>query len=263
MANISVMTPAQAVQVSISDRIATITLASPPANALGVPLKSGLSDALDVADAANARVLVVRSEVDGYFAAGADLKLLVGLDAGGFLEYLADLRSVLERIAESPSISIAAVDGYALGGGLELAMACTIRVASARAKLGVPEIKLGLLPGAGGTQRLPRLIGRGPALDLLLSGRSIGAEEGLRLGLVDHLAPDGAVDGLAVELAGRYAAGPSAALAATVRCVDAARDRPFADGMVVERDEIIALFETEDAREGISAFVEKRQAAFR
>lgn len=257
------MSPTQAVHVSVSDRVATITLASPPANTLGVAIKSGLSDALDVADAANARVLVVRSEVDGYFAAGADLKLLVGLDAGGFLEYLADLRSVLERIADSPLISVAAIDGFALGGGLELAMACTIRVASARARLGVPEIKLGLLPGAGGTQRLPRLIGRGPALDLLLSGRNIGGQEGLRLGLVDHLAPDGAVDGLALELAGRCAAGPSAALGATVRCVDAARDLPFAHGMAVERDEIIELFGTEDAREGISAFVEKRPAAFR
>jgi len=256
------MTPTQAVQVSISGRIATVTLASPPANALGLALKSGLADALDAADAANARVLVVRSDVDGYFAAGADLKLLVGLDAGGFLEYIAGLRSVLERIADAPMISVAVIDGFALGGGLELAMACTIRVASPRAKIGVPEIKLGLLPGAGGTQRLPRLVGRGPALDLLLSGRSISAEEGFRLGLVDHLASDGAIDGLAIELAGRYAAGPSAALAATVRCVDAARDLPFAEGMIVERDEIIELFGTEDAHEGISAFVEKRRAAF-
>ena len=255
------MTPTQVVRVSISGQIATVTLASPPANALGLALKLGLSDALDAAEAANARVLVVRSEVDGYFAAGADLELLAGVDTGGFLEHLGDLRSELERFADSRLMSLAAIAGFALGGGLELAMACTIRVASPRAKLGVPEIKLGLLPGRVARSVCRGSSGDGRRFDLLLSGRSISAEEGFRLGLVDHPASGGGAELLAVELAGRYAALPSAALAATVLCVDATRDLPFAEGRIVERDGIVELFGTEDAYEGISAFVEKRQAA--
>lgn len=207
-------------------------------------------------------MIVVRSEVDGYFVAGADLKLLAGTDTEGFVRYLERLRGVLERLAALPQLSIAAVDGFAFGGGLELAMACTLRVATPRAKLGVPEIKLGLLPGAGGTQRLPRLIGRGPALDLLLTGRSIGGEDGARLGLVDRLAADGEANAVAADLAARFADGPAEALAATVRCADAARDLPLREGLAVERDEIVRLFTTPDAREGIRAFIEKRAPEF-
>lgn len=254
--------PSDAVTVAVDDRVATITLASPPANALGTAVKEGLTAALDAAEAAAARVVVVRSDVSGFFAAGADLKLLAGADAAGFADYLDGLRGVLERIAGLPQLSVAAIDGFALGGGLELAMACTIRVATPRSKLGVPEIKLGLLPGAAGTQRLPRLVGRGAALDLLLSGRSADGEEAARLGLVDRLVADGEADAAAAELAARLASGPFEALAATVRCVDAARDLPFAEGLAVEREEILRLFGTADAREGVRAFVEKRPAAF-
>ncbi|HVM52233.1 MAG TPA: enoyl-CoA hydratase-related protein [Acidimicrobiales bacterium] len=251
-----------AVQLSIATGVATVSIASPPANALGTAVIEGLSSALDEVEAARSRVIVVRSEVDGYFVAGADLKLLADADGDGFMRYLERFRGVLERFASLPQLSIAAVDGFALGGGLELAMACTLRVATPRAKLGVPEIKLGLLPGAGGTQRLPRLIGRGPALDLLLTGRSIGGEDGARLGLVDRLALDGEADAVAAELAASLAAGPADALAATVRCADAARDLPLRDGLAVERDEIVRLFTTPDAREGIRAFIEKRAPEF-
>lgn len=254
--------PSDAVTHAVHDRVATITLASPPANALGTAVKEGLTAALDAAEAAGARVLVLRSDIAGFFAAGADLKLLAGADATGFAEYLDGLRGLLERIAGLPQLSIAAIDGVALGGGLELAMACTLRVATPRSKLGVPEIKLGLLPGAAGTQRLPRLVGRGPALDLLLTGRSADGEEGARLGLVDRLVPDGQADATAAELAARLASGPLDAQAAIVRCVDAARDLPFTDGLAVERDEILRLFDSGDAREGIRAFVEKRPAEF-
>lgn len=169
---------------------------------------------------------------------------------------------MLERIAALPQLSIAAIDGFALGGGLELSMACTIRVATPRSKLGVPEIKLGLLPGAAGTQRLPRLVGRGAALDLLLTGRSADGGEAARLGLVDHLVADGEADAAAAELARHLGSGPFEALAAIVRCVDAAHDLPFAEGMAVEQDEIVRLFGTADAREGVRAFLEKRPAEF-
>ena len=163
------------------DGVTTITLSRPPANALGEPIIAGLAAAFDQAEADNSAVIVITSAVSGFFAAGADLTLFDNLDQAGFLDYLDRLRAQIERAHTGPWVSIAAVDGHALGGGLELAMACTLRVASAGAKLGVPEVKLGLLPGAAGTQRLPRLVGRGAAIDLLLTGRSVGGSEALQM----------------------------------------------------------------------------------
>ncbi len=171
------------------------------------------------------------------------------------------LRGIIERIPSMRAITIAALDGHTLGGGMELAMACTFRVGGPRAKLGVPEVKLGLLPGAGGTQRLPRLTGRGTALDLLLTGRSAGAEEALRIGLLDRLDPDGGEAG-AEKLAEVLLQMPISALTAIVRCVDAARDLEFEDGLRVEGEEVATLFAGPDAREGLAAFLEKRRPDF-
>lgn len=251
-----------AVATFVSDGIATITMHVEPANALGEGLKEGLASALDEAEAARARVLVLTSSVPGYFAAGADLKLLGAANRAGFERYLDGLRAVIERVAALPQLSIAVIDGYALGGGLELAMACTMRIASARARLGVPEIKLGLFPGAGGTQRLPRLVGRAKALDLLLTGRSVTGEEAARIGLVDLVVDEDALHAEATRIAASFASGPFDALAATVRCVDAARDLPLAGGMAVERAEILNLFGSADACEGIAAFLDKRRPTF-
>ena len=151
----------------------------PPANALGPAITEGLHAALDEADAAAPKVLIVSSGLPGFFAAGADIKHMTTVDATSFKAYGDGLRSGLDRLAAHPALSIAAIDGLALGGGLELAMACTLRVAGADAKLGLPEVKLGLIPGAGGTQRLPRLVGRGAALDIMLTGRQIEADRGI------------------------------------------------------------------------------------
>lgn len=244
------------------DGVATITLDRPPANALGNDVITGLDAACDRCDTEAVGAAVFRSAVPGFFAAGADLKLLVDLDREKFLDYLHRLRAVLERIAGAEWPSIAAIDGHALGGGLELSMAATLRVASPSARLGVPEVKLGLLPGATGTQRLPRLVGRGPALDLLLTGRSATAEEGYRWGLIDRLVEPGKAEVEAHRWAAAFAGGPRSAHAAIVRCVDAARDLPLAKGLDVEKDEIVDLFATPDAREGITAFLEKRPARF-
>lgn len=243
--------------------ISTITLARPPANALGEPIIAGLTSAFDRAEADDSSVIVIRSDVVGFFAAGADLTLFDGLDQAGFLDYLDRLRGQIERADTGPWISIAAIEGHALGGGLELAMACTIRIASAESELGVPEVKLGLLPGAAGTQRLPRLVGRGPAVDLLLTGRSVGGAEALRLGLVDRLAPeDSTASAVAADLANRLARGPRQAHQAILRCVEAASRTELVQGMEIERDEVAALFDTADGREGVSAFLEKRRPTF-
>ncbi len=168
--------------------VTLVTLARPPANALGLPILEGMHAAIDAAEAAgDVKVMVVSSDLDGFFAAGADIKHLSTIDAESFLAYGDTMRAVNDRLAASPWISIAAIDGLALGGGLELAMACTLRVAGARARLGLPEVKLGLIPGAGGTQRLPQLVGRGRALDIMLTARQVGADEALAIGLVDRL----------------------------------------------------------------------------
>lgn len=246
-----------------ADGVTTITLSRPPANALSEPIIAGLAAAFDQAEADNSAVIVITSAVSGFFAAGADLTLFDNLDQAGFLDYLDRLRAQIERAHTGPWVSIAAVDGHALGGGLELAMACTMRVASAGAKLGVPEVKLGLLPGAAGTQRLPRLVGRGAAIDLLLTGRSVGGSEALQMGLIDRLAGEGVS---AVEAAGVLAAslahGPREAYQAILDCVDAAAQSDLGTGMQFERDQVARLFESPDGREGVQAFLEKRRPSF-
>ena len=249
------------VRCDLVDDVGVITLDRPPANALGNAVIDGLHAACDRIDA-GAGAAVVCSAVPGFFAAGADLALLRTLDRDRFDDYLQRLRGALERIAASPWVSVAALDGHALGGGLELAAACTLRVGSLRARLGVPEVKLGLLPGAAGTQRLPRLMGRGAALDLLLTGRSVDGEEALRLGLLDRLVADGSPLAEASAWAKTLAAGPRSAHAAIIRCVDAARDLPFASGLAIERDEVLELFDTPDGREGVAAFLDKRRPVF-
>jgi enoyl-CoA hydratase len=254
--------PSAPTAFQVDGGLGLLTLQRPPANALGEGLVDGLAAACDGFDAVGVKVVVVRSSVPGYFAAGADLKLLGSLDRSSFEAYLDRLRGVLDRIEAAPWVSVAALDGFALGGGLELALACTLRVASARARLGVPEVKLGLLPGAGGTQRLPRMVPRGAALDLLLTGRSAGGEEALRLGLIDRLVDDDSVDAAAREWAASFADGPGLAYAAIKRCVDAAGTGALRDGLGAERAEVLDLFDTADGREGVAAFLEKRAPRF-
>ncbi len=250
------------VDTRVDDRVAILSMASPPANALSYDLIANLDEAVTLALDEGAEVLIVRSDLEGFFAAGADLKLLSHATAEDFEHFLATIRALIERLNDLDQTTIAVIDGMALGGGLELALACTMRTGSPAALLGLPEVKLGLLPGAGGTQRLPRLIGRGSALDLLLTGRSVDGQQALDLGLIDRLYPASEVVARSLELARMLADGPKQAITAIVRCVDAAGDLPFAEGMAVEADHVKALFPTEDAQEGIAAFVEKRDADF-
>lgn len=245
-----------------SDGVVEVTLDRAPANALGPPILEGLHAAIDAAErAGDVKVMIVRSALDGFFAAGADIKHMSGIDAESFTAYGTTMRAANDRLADAPWISIAALDGVAFGGGLELAMACTLRVAGPRAKLGLPEVKLGLIPGAGGTQRLPRLVGRGRALDIMLTARAVAAEEALAIGLVDRLAPEGADAGaraLAAELIG-----PSLpAQRAIVRTVDAAFDLELQAGFDYEVAVEQELFEHGEAAEGLEAFLQKRPPRF-
>jgi enoyl-CoA hydratase len=240
--------------------IRVFTLAHPPANALGLPIIDGLNAALDAAD--GIKVVVIASEVPGFFAAGADIKHMSTVDAESFTAYGDRLRGVLDRLAAPDRITIAAVDGLALGGGLELAMACTLRVSGADARFGLPEVRLGLIPGAGGTQRLPRLVGRGRALDIMLTARQVPAAEAHAIGLVDRLVDAGKAEAEAVKLAGELANLSLPAQQAVIRTVDAAFDLPLDKGFAFEVAQEQELFESGEAREGLSAFLDKRPPNF-
>lgn len=239
-------------------RALVVRLDRPPANALGTPVIEGLEAALDAFDASPARVLVLASAVPGFFAAGADIKQMSGAAPEDFAAYGKALRVPLERIAAHERPSIAVIEGRALGGGLELGLAATLRVGSTTARVGLPESRIGLLPGAGGTQRLPRLVGRGRALDIMLRAREVAAEEAHAIGLLDALVAEGRAEDTALEWADELAARSPAALGAIMRCVDDADDRPLAEGLAREAERVNALFVGPEAREGLAAFLEKR-----
>lgn len=245
-----------------SDGVMVVMLERPPANALGIPILDGMHAAIDAAEAAgDVKVMVIASALDGFFAAGADIKHMSTIDADSFTAYGDKMRAVNDRMSSAGWISIAAVDGLALGGGLELAMACTLRVSGPRGQFGLPEVKLGLIPGAGGTQRLPRLVGRGRALDIMLTARQVPATEALEIGLVDRLT-DGEVVKAALELSAQLIGPSLPAQLAVVRTVDAAFDLPLTEGMAFEVAQEQGLFEHGEASEGISAFIAKRPPNF-
>jgi enoyl-CoA hydratase/carnithine racemase len=245
-----------------SPGVMVVTMTRPPANALAPALLDGLHAAVDAAEAAgDVKVMVIASGVKGFFAAGADIKHISTINAETFLAYGASMRLVNDRLASADWITVAAVDGLALGGGLELALACTMRVSGARGRFGLPEVKIGLIPGAGGTQRLPQLVGRGRAMDIMLTARQVRAEEAVAIGLVDR-STDGDVVEAALELARELTGASLPALLAVMRSVDASFDLSLEDGAAFEVDQEQQLFETGEAAEGIAAFVEKRAPRF-
>jgi enoyl-CoA hydratase len=249
----------QVVQVDVHDDVMHIVMARPPANALGAPLVEALGAAIDALEAGSAKALVVSSAVPGFFAAGADIKHMSTLDPEQFERYRDALRAPLERLTACGRPSIAAIDGRALGGGLELAMACTLRFATPTSRVGLPEVKLGLIPGAGGTQRLPRLVGPGRALQLMLTGKEVDGREAASIGLVDELVESNVTEralGFAAEL-GRL---PGPAMEAIITCVDAAQTDPQR-GMAIEGYLVARLFADGVADAGIAAFLAKQRAA--
>jgi enoyl-CoA hydratase len=250
------------VWVEPEDGYVVARLVHPPANPLSPAVLDGLDAAAQAVEDLGARALVITSSIKGYFAAGADIKHMRTLDADGFAVYGAHMRRVFKRIATLEAVSIAAIDGVALGGGLELAFACTLRIGSQAARLGLPEIHLGLIPGAGGTQRLPRLIGRSRALDILLTGRKVPAAEAHTVGMLDRLVPTGTAEQVAIELAQQLARSSAPALAAIHRCVNSAMSEELDLGIAFEASEEQALFVDGEAHEGLSAFLERRPASF-
>jgi len=210
-----------------------------------------------------ARVLVLTGAGERAFVAGADIAEMAAFDPLEAQRFSTDFQAVLDRIEQAPKPVVAAINGATLGGGLELALACHLRIAAERARFGQPEINLGLIPGAGGTQRLPRLIGRGRALELILTGRTIEAAEALQLGLVHRVTPAERlreeVDALCVQLCGKSAVTLQRALEAVVR----GADLPLERGLRLEAALFGLCFGTADGREGLQAFLEKRKPSFR
>jgi enoyl-CoA hydratase/carnithine racemase len=188
--------------------------------------------------------------------------MMAGLSPAEAKPVITFLQDVFNLVEDIPKVTIAAVTGYALGGGCELAMCADFRFAAEDARLGQPEILLGVIPGAGGTQRLPRLVGVGRAKDLIYSGRHVDAEEALRIGLVDRVVPAGEVLAAAVEAARGFATGPRMALRAAKIAVDWGARGDVRTGLVLEREVFADLFSTADQKEGMLAFTEKRRAEF-
>ena len=247
---------------TIAPGITSVVLQRPPANALGADLLDGMHNAIDAAEkAGDVKVMVISSAIPGFFAAGADIKHLSSIDAETFTAYGDQMRAVNDRLAAAPFLSIAAVEGVALGGGLELAMAATLRVAGPNAKFGLPEVKIGLIPGAGGTQRLPRLVGRGRALDIMLTARQVHRGRGLR-DRPRRPAHRRRRRNRRPRPGRRTRRRSLPAQLAVVRTVDAAFDLPLDEGARFEVAQEQSLFEDGEAAEGITAFIEKRRPRF-
>ncbi len=250
------------VRLDISDGIGTIRLERPPMNALNVQVQEELRAAATAAtDDGAVRVVVVYGG-EKVFAAGADIREMAAMSYVDMAVRSVALSSAFDAIARIPKPVVAAITGYALGGGCELALACDWRVAGEDAKLGQPEITLGVIPGAGGTQRLSRLVGPARAKDIIMSGRFVGAEEALAIGLVDKVAPTAEVYEAAVAIVRPYVTGPAQALRAAKLAVNGGLDMDLASGLAWESQLFAALFATDDRREGMAAFVEKRKPNF-
>jgi enoyl-CoA hydratase len=245
------------------DGVALVTLNRPDAlNALNAELLRQLVEALAVLDADDAcRAIVLTGAGDRAFAAGADIKEMAGATPVSLTT--ANTFARWEQIRAVRTPLIAAVRGYALGGGNELAMACDLIVAGEDAQFGQPEIRIGVMPGAGGTQRLTRAIGKARAMDLILTGRSIDAREAERLGLVSRVVPAEETLDAALELAATIASMPPLAVVAAKEAVERAFELPLGAGLEFERRNFFLLFATEDQKEGMAAFAEKRPAHWR
>jgi enoyl-CoA hydratase/carnithine racemase len=251
------------VRLEKADGIGTIRLDRPKMNALNAQVQDELREIADAAAADNEIRAVVVYGGETVFAAGADIKEMLDMSYSDMSARAGLLTRGLGSLAGVPKPVVAAIAGFALGGGLEIALACDWRVVSADAKLGQPEMNLGVIPGGGGTQRLARLIGPARAKDLVMSGRMVDAEEALAIGLADRIAPAGeSVHDVAVAMVRPYVNGPAQALRAAKLAIDGGLELDLERGLHWESQLFASLFATDDRREGMTAFIEKRKPNF-
>ncbi len=247
---------AEFVTLDVDGGIGTIRLSRPPMNALNRQVQGELREVAAAATADDAVRAVIVYGGEKVFAAGADIKEMAEMSAQQMTDAIGGLQAGLGAVASIPKPTVAAITGYALGGGLEVALGADRRIAGDNAKLGVPEVLLGVIPGGGGTQRLARLIGPSRAKDMVFTGRFVDAEEALRIGLVDEVvAPDEVYDA-ARAWATRFVGGASRALAAAKAAIDEGLDTDLATGLKIEAHVFASLFATDDRSIGMSSFLE-------
>ena len=244
------------VRVETADQIATIRLDRPKMNALNAQVQVEIAEAARQVSADDAVRAVILYGGERVFAAGADIKEMAPLGYAEMAGRAAALQAAFDVVADIPKPVVAAVTGYALGGGLELALCADFRVLGESAKVGQPEILLGVIPGAGGTQRLPRLIGPARAKDLIFTGRQVTAAEALAIGLADRVVPDADVYQAARDLVAQYASGPALALRAAKQAVNKGLEVDLATGLEIERLQFTGLFATADQKAGMRSFME-------
>jgi enoyl-CoA hydratase/carnithine racemase len=252
------------VTASQDGAVGFIELDHPKANSYDITFMEDLAAAVDSHLANDAvKVVVMRSALEKFFSAGADIKAFQANSTEANMKMIRLAHTTLRKIGTSTKVFIAALNGHALGGGLEMALACDIRFAAeGKYMLGLPEVTLGLLPGNGGTQRLPRLIGETRALEMMITGRTVAPAEAVELGFVNRLFPAEELQAKTLEYAQRLAGGATVAVGRIKQAVMEGMDLPLDEALALERDLVEPLFDTEDAKEGIGAFAERRQATF-
>jgi enoyl-CoA hydratase len=252
------------VELSFRDDLAFLTLNRPDAlNSLSFSILRELSNAIDEVKSSEAHALVVSGSGDKAFCAGADIKELVARSLVAQRDGATFGQAVFSKLDELSIPSVAVLKGYAFGGGLELALACTFRVATPSAKMGLPEIKLGLIPGYGGTQRLPRIVGPARALELIMSGKTIGALEAEKIGLVSCVVDEGEPRQIGETFCRQFTGYSKIALMLAKQAVQRAFDSPLEAGLRIEADLSTLAYQTNDADEGMHAFIEKRKPVFK
>src|SRR5216117_2219417 len=248
-----------AVRLEKQDSIGHIVLDRPPANSYDKTFMEELEAAIDEAARDDAvKAILLRSAGEKFFSAGADVSVFArsGLDEQNAFVVCAN--EAMGKFESIPKVVVAAINGHCLGGGLEMALCCDFRIAAEGPyRIGLPEVTLGLLPGTGGTQRLPRLIGRQKALDLMLRGTTLSPQEALAAGIVDELVPAGELLDRALERARAYATGPTYAIGQIKLAAVRGTGMTLSEGLALERQALLRVFGSEDAREGVTAFVEK------
>lgn len=252
------------VEIEVADRILLATVNRPEKmNALNSQVLEELDGAIQQARSNDGvGAMIVTGAGPKAFVAGADISELATMTPVTGRAHALRGQAVFSRLENLGKPVIAAINGFALGGGCELALACTLRVASENAKLGQPEVKLGILPGYGGSQRLARIVGEGRAMEICLTGEPIGAAEAFRIGLVNRVVPAGEALAAARELAGKILANAPLAVAFTMDAIHNGLDLPLEDGLELEATLFGVCASTEDMREGMKAFLEKRVARF-
>jgi len=246
----------ESVRVEVDGGIATIRLDRPPMNALNAEVQGALAAAAtEVGERRDVSAVIVYGG-EKVFAAGADIKEMEGMSYTDMADHSVTLQHFTRALARIPKPTVAAITGYALGGGCEVALACDFRVAAKNAKLGQPEILLGIIPGAGGTQRLTRLVGPAKAKDLIFTGRFVKADEALTIGLVDKVVPDADVYTEALAWAKQFSGAAALALRAAKESIDHGLEVDLTTGLEIERAQFAGLFATDDRSTGMRSFVE-------